>query len=345
MSINFNPITQALDGNGNPIAGAKYNFYEAGTSTRKDTFTTQAGDVAHANPVVADGNGYFAPIWLTGDYKEDLTDADDVSLAGFPVDNTSDTDTDLGFGLGFSSGLDVSNAADADHDITIALGKIMDSSQTSVISLLTGITKRIDAVWAAGTGNGGLPSALTLTADTWYRVFLIKNPDTGDIDAGFDTSITAANLIADAPTYTQYRRVSYVLTDGSSNILEWQPGNLRRYVWELMTAQLAGAGSASGASLTVQVPPSQIGIIMAQNYVTTAVTNYFLLSQTNQTNSAPGVVFQTVAGQSTGSDYSLNTNTLEVRVDSASNIRQRVSEAVSFVYVTTVGWIDDLEVF
>ena len=94
MSINFNPITQALDGNGNPLAGAKYNFYEAGTSTRKDTFTTQAGDVAHANPVIADGNGNFAAIWLSGNYKEDLTDADDVSLAGFPVDNVSSNDAD-----------------------------------------------------------------------------------------------------------------------------------------------------------------------------------------------------------------------------------------------------------
>jgi len=73
---------RALDSSGDPISGAKYNFYVAGTSTRQDTYSDSALSSANANPVVADGNGLFGAIYLdpTKTYKCVLTDANDNTI-------------------------------------------------------------------------------------------------------------------------------------------------------------------------------------------------------------------------------------------------------------------------
>ena len=85
-----NPLPQlfmaALDTVGAPISGSKLNFYEAGTTTRLDTYSDEPLTTAHANPVVADSAGRFAPIWLAAsDYKVVWTDADDVTITTFPT--------------------------------------------------------------------------------------------------------------------------------------------------------------------------------------------------------------------------------------------------------------------
>lgn len=61
---------QELDANGTaPLAGGLVYSYAAGTVTPKATYTTYAGDVENANPVVLDSAGRAA-IWLgTGGYK------------------------------------------------------------------------------------------------------------------------------------------------------------------------------------------------------------------------------------------------------------------------------------
>lgn len=83
MSSFFMPVARALDANGAPISGAKLNFYEAGTSTPKDTYSDKALTTANANPVVADSDGWFGRIYLatTGTrYKVQFTDASDVEI-------------------------------------------------------------------------------------------------------------------------------------------------------------------------------------------------------------------------------------------------------------------------
>lgn len=65
---------------GSPIsAGAKLYFYQTGTTTPLDTFSQSDLAPGHenTNPVVADSNGLFGPIYLkpTPDYKAILTNA------------------------------------------------------------------------------------------------------------------------------------------------------------------------------------------------------------------------------------------------------------------------------
>jgi hypothetical protein len=62
-----------------PSDGAKYWFFESGTSTPKNTYSDEALTTPNANPVISDSNGVFPAIWLeSGKYKNRLTDKNDV---------------------------------------------------------------------------------------------------------------------------------------------------------------------------------------------------------------------------------------------------------------------------
>lgn len=79
MSSLFNmPWQQAFDASGNTLAGAKLYFYVAGTATPKNVYANIDLSVALPNPVVANGGGRFAPIYLDDSaYKIMLYNAND----------------------------------------------------------------------------------------------------------------------------------------------------------------------------------------------------------------------------------------------------------------------------
>ncbi len=60
------PQPVAFTTNGLPSAGASLYFYETGTLTPQDVYTTDALTTPHANPVVANGAGRVAAIYLNG---------------------------------------------------------------------------------------------------------------------------------------------------------------------------------------------------------------------------------------------------------------------------------------
>lgn len=82
MSEFFAPVRfQPVDANGNVRVGAKLYVYDPGTTNARTVYTTQARDVAHSQPMVADASGTFAA-WYPpdGDYKIALYDANDVLI-------------------------------------------------------------------------------------------------------------------------------------------------------------------------------------------------------------------------------------------------------------------------
>lgn len=107
------------------------------------------------------------------------------------------------------------SALDTAHDIEFT-GKVRDSADTEDLDIgSTPYIKQLDANWAAGNNQGGLASAVTLSAGLTVHMFFIGNGST--TEAGFDTSLTATNLLADATGYTTYRRVASMVLDASSN--------------------------------------------------------------------------------------------------------------------------------
>lgn len=81
------PRTTALDTTGITIPGAKLYFYAAGTSTPITVYADRENTVPLTNPVVADGNGRFADIYVpeTTSYKIDINTPLDVNI--YTVDN------------------------------------------------------------------------------------------------------------------------------------------------------------------------------------------------------------------------------------------------------------------
>jgi hypothetical protein len=82
MTILAFPGYVATDGNGTPYAGAKLYFYQTGTTTNQNTYSDSALSSANTNPVVADANGLFGPIYLdpTLTYKAVLKTSADVTI-------------------------------------------------------------------------------------------------------------------------------------------------------------------------------------------------------------------------------------------------------------------------
>jgi len=65
------------------VPGAKATFSKTGTSTLQNTYTDILLATPHANPVVADSDGVFAPIYFDPafvDYRLKLTDSSDVLI-------------------------------------------------------------------------------------------------------------------------------------------------------------------------------------------------------------------------------------------------------------------------
>ncbi len=127
----------------------------------------------------------------------------------------------------YISGLVMSNnTLDAAKDLDIAPGVCKAATQDADLSLGSAIGKRIDAVWTEGgtpgATVGGFPSGLSggvPVPGTFYRVFLIWKA-TGQVDAGFDTSSNAANLLADASAsgYTKCRQIGWIFYNAAGSI-------------------------------------------------------------------------------------------------------------------------------
>ena len=80
------PYQQVFDLNGSPLPGAKMYFYASGTVTPKDTYSDEALTIANTNPVIADSQGQFGDIFLSGEYSCKLTDSIGVTQPDYPAE-------------------------------------------------------------------------------------------------------------------------------------------------------------------------------------------------------------------------------------------------------------------
>jgi hypothetical protein len=157
----------------------------------------------------------------------------------------------------------ISNAADADHDITVAAGiSCLDSTRAVFMGVSLAMTKQIDAAWAIGTNAGGRFSGVALSNNTTYHFFMIKNDITGALDYGFDISLTAANKPAG---YTYYRKLWSVITDGSANIIGFtQIG--KKCLWNVKFSCSIGDLNDGNNNRTNITQLSPTGIITSVNF-------------------------------------------------------------------------------
>ena len=89
MTVNLSALAgagqQFFTDVGVPLSGGKLYSYAAGTTTPQATYTTAAGSIAHANPIILDSAGRVSTgeIWLTAgsNYKFVLATSTNITLA------------------------------------------------------------------------------------------------------------------------------------------------------------------------------------------------------------------------------------------------------------------------
>jgi hypothetical protein len=206
-----------------------------------------------------------------------------------------------------------------------------------------------DSAWSAGAAGNSLPSVaqgLGRSADTWYGVFLIGGRGIAT-DWGLDTSLTATNLLAAAQSvsalYTKYRRIGWIRTDGSENVVQWiQQGDL--FHWN--TPQAAYNATADFRTEVVATltycPPSVEGIFVIDWSDISSNTDPFLVGNADAATlgspsftSAPGASMKEQGG-------AFGANELRRWVNASRQIRIRTAgaDASSTVYVIVHGWRD-----
>lgn len=230
-------------------------------------------------------------------------------------------------------GLTLSNSvSDPVNDIDIAAGECAsDSSVSVVISLASSLTKRLDAAWAVGTGNGGLDTGAIGNAT--YHVWLIQRSDTGVVDALFSLSATAPTM----PTnYDRKRRIGSVIRSGGTILAFTQNGN----TFILNVAVMNRTSNAAQAStlLALTVPG---GIVVQPIMVSTQQQNATGNIQTRFANAGGNLAtfVTTVANQEIGQAY--------IPSGIFTDTSGRIQYSVEFLGGTllsnellTKGWID-----
>ena len=248
--------------------------------------------------------------------------------------------TSVPFPRGHLAGCQMSQDIDADHDIAIAVGTARDSTDAFNFSLSSVLTKQIDASWAAGDDAGGMANGVSLSPSGWYHVFLVDD-GSGNTDAGFDTDISATNLLATSGVGTFFRRIGSVLTDSSSNIIAFtQSGNLMIWTSPPLDIDDTSTGATAKTS-NLSVPPGVRTRATLNITVSTNVAVY--ISATDQTDQPPAVPSSAPLG--TLFDAGGNSaGTVSVISDTSSQIRYRTSLSGSF-RASTLYYEDDRGVF
>lgn len=164
----------------------------------------------------------------------------------------------------------ISNGTDTDHDIDFTAGNFIFSDGTGQAYSSSTITKQFDSAWAEGTSQGGLDTG-SLANNTWYYLYAIYNPTTGNVDFIGSTDPSSPTL----PTgYTKYRRLknAFFKTNGSANIIQFY---MNENCWQLATTVaseqilVSALNAVAGATLSDAFPSVAIESSLVMGLSTT----------------------------------------------------------------------------
>lgn len=221
---------------------------------------------------------------------------------------------------------------DGTTTVDIAVGQCSNSTVVNDIILEEVLTPDLLVSGALGLDTGAV------AASTFYAVYLI-----GD-SSKFNTAsaVYSANLSSPLmPSgYDMFRRIGYVLTDGSSNIrsfVQTSNGSSRKMWYNVAIAELSAGTSATYANIdaATSVPASTAGL---EVFLLTSVTP---TAAGDSAQFLPGGVTATVGmAVNTGFEATkINILVVSVPCSAASVIQYKVTGAVD---VATLGYIDQL---
>lgn len=267
---------------------------------------------------------------------------------GVGITNTPGAITLRALPRGYLWGCTLSNnGVDAVNDIDMDASCEAVSSDAALTSRVllapaSGLTKRLDATWVAGTNQGGRSSSQALANGTWH-VCLMRVAGVDDL--GFDTSATCANLIVDHGA-TNVRRIGSILRESAAIVGFVQDGDQFQRKATVQDVNAVNPGTLA-VTRTLSVPTginvvSQFNAVV-QNGGTLNVHAYF--SDLAVTDAAPPVDGGAAPGLSlfgvaTGKFLGASRNA--IRTNTSAQIRSRLSESNgnTVLIINTLGWID-----
>ncbi len=248
------------------------------------------------------------------------------------------------------SGFVISNGSDAVNDIDISVGIALGDDDDTIIRSAAAFSKQIDAVWTAGgtpgSPLGGFPSGLTSGSpvnDTWYHVFAIWNPTTGAVDAGFDSSVTATNLLSDATGFTKFRRIGSILYGTATIVAFHQLGDV--FLWDVPVQDESNndPGISSRVTVIVTVPLDVAVFAIIFLLLTDATPTsgaQILVQNPDFTDSTPTSILRTMSRGVAGAAQA--DGNLEILTDTSAQITYRINQSNTDinVFIDTQGWRD-----
>lgn len=362
---------QFFNNSGSVLAGGYLYFYEAGTTTPLAVYRDAALTLAHSHPLVLQSDGRpLSPIFLkTAGYALVIKDSSSNTIytqdpiygaqtwptatesaptsawklsaktaTGEPKEISISSLAGIAGTPGgqFFGGILSNNSGDANHDIDISAFSGSDSTNAVLITLAA-TTKRLDAAWAAGTGNGGLDTG-SIATSTRYALWAIAKAD-GTADALFSTSATAPTM----PTgYTYKRRLGWVLTDGSSNLLAFKQLQGDFFLLNVPILDSDDSSLSATETYTSSAPPSVRGRWAA---IAKLNSNGQVFARVFSTDEADAAVASTTAylpNVSSGGDGTVaqyGGGQIDVFTSATSTIKAR-ADADCTLKLALIGWTD-----
>ncbi|MGI9502759.1 MAG: hypothetical protein ACR2RE_06860, partial [Geminicoccaceae bacterium] len=227
----------------------------------------------------------------------------------------------------YIDGLILANGIDADHEITIASGQAYATNDGATIDLTAPLTIDIEE---AGDRIG----ATVLAANTTYHV-LIGISGGSPIACFADTAELGNGL---PPSWSSFRRVGSVLTDGSSNIRGFTQINDTFLLDDPSVDNINTVGS-SQSSITITVVPTGVRVRPMINVGTDTANGEVVGGIVEQSLYTPGKSSGWAFRERTG-DGRNQSFVSEIYTDTNGQIAAQ-ADAASRNFVTTVmGWID-----
>lgn len=300
---------------------------------------------AKASPLTADG------VLITD--SADSSKSKLLTLGNLRTWLTSFFDTRFSPGYGYLFGLETANnTSDATNDIDISAGVTVDNTTLGLITVAA-MTKRLDANWAPGSGNGGRYSGAAI-ANTTYHLWAVGKADGtgGDIycDPSPDRATVLAHLNAETggSAYTNARRISPIVRTGGAIKAFKQYGD--RFVWSVPAVDVSITGPGTSAVTATLTLPTGI-VIEADVYMSIRADasdgpNAVLLTALTQADTTPAAGAGGICSLTTGTinaasdDY--NAAQFSVMTNTSAQVRYRFSKSDAFTIFTiaTNGWRD-----
>jgi len=264
----------------------------------------------------------------------DSTDVTDIRLAATMLKRL-----DAAWTSGSANGgLMFTEAVGDTHNATAVLDSIPDTSHIKVGMTVTGtgvgaaaLVVSIDSgtqitVDVNSTADGSdITFTFGIAPSTTYHFFVFRNDTTGATDAGFDTSLTCANIPAG---YTYYRRIGGVLTDATFNILGFQQwGDIFRFdtpVLDVSEATQSGVYASKILSVPKGISVEAFGNLYAAEEIQ--------VRPVNASDAAPQALISPLGI----SDYAK----WFCVTDTSGQVQIANSDAEGAIYMTTEGWRD-----